>query len=75
MLVDLQTLIRARGPISRRELARHFETDAETLTPMLDLLEQKGRVRQIQLCGGGCPGCSCASADDFTVYEAAGVES
>ena len=69
MLVDLQNLIRERGPISRRELAQHFGAEPDSLAPMLDLLEQKGRIRQVRLCGAACPGCGCASADDFTVYE------
>ncbi len=72
MLQAIQDLLKARGTLSRRELALHFDMAPDALVPMLELLERKGRIRHHRLCNAGCPGCTCATADDLALYTVAG---
>ena len=58
--------------MSVSELALALRTDAGALSPMLEMLEQKGRIHKLDLpCGGGCSSCNCADVAKMTYYEAA----
>jgi len=53
-----------------RELARHFDMEADALEPMLQVLVDKGQVR-LDTVGGSalCSGCTSACREDMLVYE------
>lgn len=71
MLRAIQRLLKERGAISLRDLAIHFDTDADALEAMLEQLIQKGRVRKSGTedppCSRRCSGCeeACTAAGVF----------
>jgi hypothetical protein len=69
MMGDIKALLRERGKLTRRQLARHFSMAPDAIEPMLKLLVDKGQLRTEMICGGGCSGCSCANEADLTLYE------
>lgn len=72
MLKQITDLLLERGSLSVKEIALALVIDVGALRPMLELLEQKGRIKKIALpCGGGCSSCNCADMDNLTYYKAA----
>lgn len=72
MFSEITRLLQERGSLSVSELAMALQTDAGALTPMLEMLEHKGRVCKLDLpCGGGCSSCNCADAAKMTFYKLA----
>ena len=69
MMSEIKALLRKRGKLTRRQLARHFSMAPDAIEPMLKLLVDKGHLRTEMICGGGCSGCSCANEADLTLYE------
>jgi hypothetical protein len=69
MMGEIKSLLRDRGRLTLRQIARHFEVATEAIEPMLKLLVDKGRLTTSLLCGAGCSGCSCADTADLTLYE------
>jgi len=69
MMGEIQKLLRARGQLTLRQLANHFNMTPEAMEPMAHVLIEKGRVKTSLLCEGSCSGCSCATAADLTLYE------
>lgn len=78
ILSDLRDYLAVRGTASLADLALRFDTDPETLRPMLARFERKGRVvhrLRPQAQTGGCSGCSaCPTVDRcdsaaFELYE------
>lgn len=62
MLVDLRNYVAARGRVSMRDLALHFQVEPEAVRGMLEHWIRKGKVRRDAACppcGSGC--CNCAS--------------
>ncbi|AKJ65293.1 FeoC-like transcriptional regulator [Kiritimatiella glycovorans] len=51
MIRQVEQAIRDRGAVTREELARRFDMDAQALQPMLDRLVERGRIRRLT---GGC---------------------
>jgi len=72
MLNKILELLQTRGTLSVTEIALALQSDASAIRPMLDLLEQKGKIKKLPLpCSGSCAGCagSCASLDAMTYYQ------
>ena len=69
MMGEIKALLRKRGKLTRRQLARHFSMSPDAIEPMLKLLVDKGQLRTEMICGGGCSGCACANEADLTLYE------
>ena len=59
ILTDIQAYIAKNQKASLSDLSTHFRMSADALSPMLDRLLKKGRIRLISLekCGG-CIRCS-----------------
>ncbi len=45
MLLQIEQLIRAKGPLTTTNIARKLDIAPEALVPMLSLLMKKGRIR------------------------------
>ncbi|MBL7076079.1 MAG: hypothetical protein ISS31_01280 [Kiritimatiellae bacterium] len=71
MMSEIKALLRDRGQMTLRQLARHFKMAPEAIEPMLRLLVDKGQLTTSLLCGGGCSGCGCANEADLTLYKLA----
>jgi putative ferrous iron transport protein C len=62
ILSDLRTYLKARKSVTLRDLMLHFDTDAEALRGMLQILIAKNYVQKVVLkeaCGTSC--CKCDS--------------
>lgn len=60
ILSELRHYVKARQSVSLRDLMLHFDTDAEALRGMLEMLINKGYVRKTtakEACGTSC--CKC----------------
>lgn len=72
MLSSIIDILKKRGSLSSKELALALDTSSSALTPMLEMLEAKGKIVKLDLpCGGGCSSCNCADMDALTYYKAA----
>lgn len=70
MFNEIAKLLGERGSMSIKELGLALQIEPSALHPMLDLLEQKGRIQKLDLpCGGGCSSCNCADMDGLTYYQ------
>jgi DNA-binding IclR family transcriptional regulator len=67
ILQELQSYLRNHPAVSLEELARRFQTDADALREMLNLLIRKGRVRK--LAGKQCSGCHSCAPESLELYE------
>lgn len=67
ILQQLQIYLRTHSQASLEELARQFQTDAEVLRDMLNLLIRKGRVRK--LASKQCGGCHSCAPESLELYE------
>lgn len=67
ILQQLQTYLRNHPQVSLKDLAHQFQTDAEALREMLNLLIRKGRVRK--LAGKQCGGCHSCAPESLELYE------
>lgn len=68
ILSDIRGYLADRRQATLPALARHFETDAEALRPMLDLWIAKGCVR-LHRPESSCDGCTLCDAGTCEVYE------
>lgn len=68
VLSDIRTYLRDNGRATLPAMARHFETDADVLSGMLDVWIRKGNVR---LCPPGdmCDGCTLCQTRCDAIYE------
>jgi len=70
MFSEITKLLKERGSMSIRELALALDMESAALIPMLELLEEKGRIQKIDLpCGTGCSSCNCDNMDALTYYK------
>ncbi len=75
ILSDLRHYLKEHKSVALRDLILHFDTDAQALRGMLQLLISKGKVRQVvtnQACGTSC--CKCDSTLT-EIYEYCQVDS
>ena len=58
ILRELGEYLEREGKVSRRDLARHFDTSEDAVEAMLGVWMRKGRVRKVEQggCSGGCCG-------------------
>lgn len=67
ILQELQTYLQTHSHPSLDELMHHFQSDADVLRAMLNLLIRKGRVRQ--LVSKACGSCHCCTPESLECYE------
>ena len=68
MLSTIVRLLKERGALSVQEIALALDIESGALLPMLEMLEQKGRIEPIELpCKTGCAG-GCSTADSMRFY-------
>lgn len=63
MMLELRDFLKQRHRVALKDLADHFNMDADALRGMLDKWIGKGKVRKLSLeanCGSGC--CKCDPA-------------
>jgi len=70
MLTEIIRLLKERGPMSLAELARHFQTDVSVMQGMLELLERKQRIEQLDTKCSKCKGCIEVKPEDAAVFQA-----
>lgn len=65
----IKLLNERRGALSVQEISLALDIESSALHPMLDMLEQKGKILKVELpCGTGCAG-GCSKADTMTFYK------
>jgi predicted transcriptional regulator len=71
MLSSIVNLLKERGgALSVQEISLALNVESSALRPMLDMLEQKGRILKVELpCKTGCAG-GCTQADTMIFYKA-----
>ena len=69
MLSSIVKLLTERGALSVQEISLTLEIDSSALHPMLEMLEQKGKILKVELpCKTGCAG-GCTKSDAMTFYK------
>ena len=69
MLTEILKLLVKRGPMSLAELARHFKTDVSAMEGMLNTLEVKGRIEQLDTQCSKCKGCVDVKPEDAAIFQ------
>ncbi len=70
MFKEIEQLLLQHKRLSLRELCTHFDMQPDALTPMLELLERKGKVEiDRSACDALCKGCSCADPSNMVVVK------
>ncbi|HEY5621277.1 MAG TPA: FeoC-like transcriptional regulator [Pontiella sp.] len=68
MLSSIIKLLNERGTLSVQEISLALDIESGALRPMLEMLEQKGRIESVELpCKTGCAG-GCTKADSMRFY-------
>ena len=67
ILIDIQAYLAKNQKASLSDLSTHFRMSADALSPMLDRLLKKGRIRLISL--EKCGGCSRCTPESMAFYE------
>jgi putative ferrous iron transport protein C len=67
ILTDIQSYIAQSKKTSLADLSTHFRMSADALSPMIDHLIKKGRIRLVS--GEKCGGCSRCSPESMVFYE------
>lgn len=70
MLTEIIQLLKQRGPMSLAELARHFQTDVSVMQGMLEILERKQRIEQLNTKCSKCKGCIEVKPEDAAIFTA-----
>ena len=70
MLTEILNCLRANGPMSLAELARHFQADVSAMEGMLQPLEAKGRIKRLDTKCSKCKGCVEVKPEDAAIYKA-----
>ena len=69
MLTEILKLLAERGPMSLAELARHFNSEISAMEGMLETLEAKGRIEQLDTKCSKCKGCVEVKPEDAAIYK------
>jgi len=69
MLTEILKLLAECGPMSLAELARHFKTDVSAMEGMLNMLEAKGRIEQLDTQCSKCKGCVEVKPEDAAIFQ------
>jgi DNA-binding MarR family transcriptional regulator len=70
MLTEILKILRANGPMSLAELARHFQTDVSVMQGMLEILERKQRIQRLETKCSRCKGCIEMKPEDAAIFQA-----
>lgn len=71
MFSGIIKLLNERGALSVKEISLALEIDSSALRPMLEMLEQKGRLVKVEIpCKKACTG-GCTESDTMTFYKPA----
>ncbi|NER83357.1 MAG: FeoC like transcriptional regulator [Leptolyngbya sp. SIO1D8] len=68
MLTEIQAYISTHNVVSLQDLSLRFHIDSDALTPMLQRLSRKGRIRQLPI-PEKCDGCTCCDLKSLECYE------
>ncbi len=74
MLKDIETFIRERKRVCLADLTARFSIAAPALVPMLQLLENRGRIRRVPVSDRDCGGCGQCDPQLLSMWEWAGVD-
>ena len=68
MLTEIIKLLEERGSLSLAEIARHFQMEISALEGMLELLQRKGRIEQLDTQCSRCKGCAEVKPEDVAIF-------
>ncbi len=68
-LIQLKKYLQSRKVVPLQDMALHFQTDTETVRPLLDVWVSKGKVRQRPGSAAPCKGCCQCDPATIEVYE------
>jgi len=69
MLAEILNLLKERGPMSLAELSLHFQTECSAMEGMLETLEAKGRIEQLDTKCSKCKGCVEVKPEDAAIFQ------
>ena len=69
MLTDILQLLKARGPMSLAEIARHFRSEVSAIEGMLEVLKSKGRIERLDTPCSNCKGCVDVRPEDTALFK------
>ncbi|MGD2118203.1 MAG: FeoC-like transcriptional regulator [Chromatiales bacterium] len=76
ILSELRDYVRQRNQVTLSDIALHFDSDPDTLRPMLDVWLRKGLIHK-QLatasCGSSCTQCDSAATEIYVWGEAPSI--
>ena len=70
MLTEILNLLKERGPMSLAEISRHFKSEISAMEGMLNTLESKGRIEQLDTKCSKCKGCVEVQPEDAAIFQA-----
>ena len=68
-LVELRDYIRARQRVSLQEISRHFHSEPQVVSGMLDIWLQKNKITRHSVKSAKCGGCCCCDPAANQFYE------
>jgi hypothetical protein len=68
-LIQLKNYLRTRRIVPLQDMALHFQTDIETVRPLLAVWIDKGKVLKRPGSAGSCKGCCQCDPATIEVYE------
>ena len=69
VLSNILALLEERGTLSVLEISQIVEVESSALHPMLELLERKAKIQEVELpCKSGCAG-GCETADHMLFFK------
>lgn len=68
ILSDVNSYFSTHKRACLSDLANHFNSDAEAIKPMLDLLSAKGRIARITT-NTDCGGCTKCDPNSLVIYQ------
>ena len=68
-LIQLKNYLRLRRIVPLQDMALHFQTDIETVRPLLAVWIDKGKVQKRAGSSGSCKGCCQCDPAVVEIYE------
>ncbi|OOZ40356.1 FeoC-like transcriptional regulator [Solemya elarraichensis gill symbiont] len=69
ILSEVREYVKERGRVTLADIVLHFDSDPESVRPMLEIWIKKGKIRKEMLtsaCGSSCNACDTATTEIYT---------
>ena len=75
MLKDIEAYLKERGPACLTDIALHLDADPDAISPMLELLAARGRIRPLPMPRSSCGSCTRCAPEALALWEWGGEKS